>query len=471
MDSYTSPLDINWIGDSDDRSADTFDVEPESGRTTKSPAEAGKRRSTDSAPARDPLDLYMRAIRNTPVLTREESFELANTIAEQEKYFFEAMYAIPGTATRVVERWRSRKDTGHVTGLMAAAFRDGGRKDWSKHIDRVLGEVEALCAERDARGRRTREPSTGIDVQLTEALRKAKLSFEVVHDVFREFRALVDGPDASLRERRRAGVTGTVAREAFERARRALALRDEARQVFVRHNLKLVVNVARRYRSLGVDFLDLIQEGNLGLIRAVEKFDASRGFKFSTYAVWWIEQAVIRAIQSQSRTVRVPSHVYELQLRYRRVEQALRGMEAEEPTAERMSEAMALAPEEVDDVAATMLPIRSIHSPVPWVESATLEDVLPDPDEEDPTDSIETDQLKKRILPGLRSLGRREQQVIGWRFGLGGEEPQTLDAIGRQLGLSRERVRQIESAALEKLRSSEALEDLASGLFERPNAA
>ncbi len=240
--------------------------------------------------------------------------------------------------------------------------------------------------------------------------------------------------------------------------------RDEARRSFVYHNLKLVIHVARHYRSFGVPFLDLIQEGNVGLVRAVEKFDPERGFKFSTYAVWWIEQALIRAIQRDSRPVRLPSQVYEQQVKLRRVEQSLRGLTPSSPDDVVLAEAMNTSPEALTQLVNTLAPVRSLHAPVPGTDDATLEDTLADESADDFETAPDQDRLRETLDHELEDLPDRERRILVLRFGLGGKDPHTLDAIGKELGLSRERVRQIESQAMARLRERPRVAALTSHL-------
>ena len=402
----------------------------------------------------DALVAYIRSIASTPILSREQQFELAGILETHRETFLDAVYSIPAVARAIVARWRVRKDGGYVTASLSAHHLDGSGRDLSADVDRALGAVEKLLAPASGRRGRSR-PATdraARERQLARALRKAELAFEGVVEAYRE----VYAERAKALRPARDGANAT-----FAKAATALAAYDEAKQRFVRHNLKLVVKFAKQYRGMGVGFLDLIQEGNLGLIRAVEKFDHHRGHKFSTYAAWWIHQAMIRAVQKHSRTVRAPSHVYDLQLRFKRAEKMLRGRLTSDPTRSDIAEELGLSTLEVDRLVSTMTPILSTHAPLAGTDSLTLDDALADESVRDPSERLDGRVVEKTMHELLGDLEPRERAVLECRFGLGDEPVQTLQVIGQKLGLSRERVRQIEARALERLRRGGKADHLA----------
>jgi RNA polymerase sigma factor (sigma-70 family) len=431
---------------------------------------AASKASRGASDSEDTLHQYIRSIAKIPVLSKEQTYELARAMEVQELAFRGAMVALPATARALVDRWHERRRAGHVTAALSASFRDGSGRDYGRQIDASLGKVEKLLAERDAlsdsRTRRATARIGAIDTEVAQVLGAAGIGLEVLLEIYREFQELRSAGRAgtAARMRRRLGLGLPAARANLARADRALALLEETKQTFVTHNLKLVVKNAKRYRNMGVPYIDLIQEANLGLIRAVEKFDYRRGFKFSTYAVWWIEQALIRAIQNHSRTVRVPSHIYELQLRYRRVQTELRQRLGRLPRREEMAAALEVEPQALDRIVSSMKPIVSTQATLPGTDEFTLEDSLADEGTADPVDGIDRFELAREMERLLDALEPRERRILEWRFGLDGEDPRTLAEIGQAIGLSRERVRQIESRALKRLSEEDQVHRLMASL-------
>ena len=222
---------------------------------------------------------------------------------------------------------------------------------------------------------------------------------------------------------------------------------------FIEHNLKLVVAIAKDYRNLGLSFPDLIQEGNLGLIRAVEKFDHRRGFKFSTYAVWWIRQALVRAIQNHSRTIRLPSHVHDRLQRSQRVRAELTGKLGREPTAAELAPELGTDTGSLEVLDLLSREAISLESSVAGTEKR-LEDFVSDATASAPDNGLDSERMRSGVGHLICVLTAREQLILRLRYGLGGEEEHTLEQIGQSLGLSRERVRQLEARALKKLRET-----------------
>jgi RNA polymerase primary sigma factor len=413
-------------------------------------------RSAGTGADADLVAVYLKDMGRVMLLTKEGEVHLARKIEKGQRSIVKGLLLTPlflEGLREIEKRLRKEPESLRETFDLTEAEVEG------TNLQKALSEARARLKNIKMLGRRL----AGLPKNRKTRFRRGRL-------VVRMMRLL---PGLELRQSAWDSLTEEIMAGARVAARRALKkrfpdwrraysliregrrMRDDSKNELAAANLRLVVSIAKRYQNRGLHFLDLIQEGNIGLIKAVEKFNYRLGHKFSTYATWWIRQAITRAIADQSRTVRIPVHMTETLQKLARLTQEFTRQNGREPTVREIAGQSGLAPQKVQEIIQTTQETVSLETPIGDNGGGLFSELLEDKEIPSPLDTVIHSTLKKQIEAALQSLTEREAEVIRLRFGLGESGDHTLEEVGEFLRVTRERVRQIESAALRKLQSSE----------------
>jgi RNA polymerase primary sigma factor len=336
-------------------------------------------------------------------------------------------------------------------------------KHWDIRMEKA--QIELKQYEKDLRIS-IQEARSSLRVMRKKAIQKSSLSFVKVGLRLRDLEEM----DRIARDVKRkvgrmeveCGLSSDQIKEAVKAIEKGEAEAKEAKSELVKANLRLVISIAKRYINRGLHFLDLIQEGNIGLMKAVDKFEYQRGYKFGTYASWWIRQAITRAITDQARTIRIPVHMNDIINKLNRTSQALVQQMGREPTLEEISERMGMSLDKVQKILKITKKPISLETPIGEEEDSRLKDFIEDKEGISPQDAAISSNMVKRIQKVLSTLNEREEKILRMRFGIGDKHEHTLDEVGQYFELTRERIRQIEDKALRKLRHSSRADKLKS---------
>jgi RNA polymerase primary sigma factor len=410
----------------------------------------------------DPVRMYLREIGRVPLLTAEQEVELAQAMERRDYLARIAQQLTENTAGKADERIRAGvRDCASVIGrTVFLSFIEG----W-KYVETLYNEAYPdRPAESKLKMMSAVLPVTQIPEPLIRAvadqlgttpevfeeeLRRRRVEWDLLP---REIQKRLEAPDAMMDPDEAAPIFVEVEPQLQRNYLRMIERGDLAREKLTEANLRLVVSVAKKYVGRGMSMLDLVQEGNLGLIRAVEKFQHHKGFKFSTYATWWIRQAITRAIADQARTIRIPVHMVETINRLIRTSRQMQQELGREPTSEELARRLDMTPEKVREIQKISQEPVSIDMPIGEEEDSNLGDFIEDQKALAPADAASQQMLKEQMERVLGQLSERERRVLELRFGLEDGRSRTLEEVGKAFGVTRERIRQIEAKALRKLR-------------------
>lgn len=401
----------------------------------------------------DPVRIYLREIGRVPLLTGEQEVSLSQSMEARDYLTWLSQYGVSdnGSAASSAMSTGIRIYQAFVDGwplvydFYCTAIPDHPARSKAQVLDAVL-PISTLDENAVAE---TCERNGITATELEEHLRLRRVEHALLPP---EIQSLISGVEYLPSEQEVHSVFRAVSGSLPARWSDAIARGDASRKRLTEANLRLVVSVAKKYVGRGMSMLDLVQEGNLGLLRAVEKFQHHKGFKFSTYATWWIRQAITRAIADQARTIRIPVHMVETINRVTRTARSLHQSLGREPTTEEIGAEVELAPERVREIQKIAQEPVSLETPVGEEDDSTLGDFIEDTRALAPADAAAFHMLKEQVEEVLWTLGERERQVLEMRFGLDGGRIRTLEEVGREFGVTRERIRQIEAKALRKLR-------------------
>ncbi len=384
----------------------------------------------------DIVQTYFHSMGNISILTRNEEVELAKRL-EEGKEIIKGIV----TASPLYKKFKAHLDSKNEEDLNNSEEEktDEALEMSLKVLDNLMIKIE-VADRKVARYGTLKGLKKLIHKKKNQDINPVQLN-TIAKEVQNEYK------QAELE----VGIKIDELKDRWDRITRARTLVSEAKDELITHNLRLVVNVAKNYIGRGLSFLDLIQEGNIGLMKAIDKFDYTMGFKFSTYATWWIRQGITRALIDHTKTIRVPVHLMEFYNKVTKASRELMSQSGREPSKEEIAERLGVPTKKVEDIFRSVQDTIALQTPI-GDEGTTIEDFISDKDSPTPYSDTERNNVTKHILNVLNTLTSREAEIIKRRFGIGFDKDHTLEQVGKHFSITRERVRQIEAKALRKLK-------------------